>query len=349
MSLADREGIAASGWESANLHMATVLYGGVVIGPMLAAAAELGLADLVADSAKSVDELARATGSHPHALRRVLSALAGLGVFEETEAGTFRSTRLSDTLREGAEGSLRDLAIFYGRPETMVSGPDLRRSIADGRPVFDRIHGQDWHSYVAKHVELGRVFNRAMGGVARNLNIVALRSYDFSDAGLVVDLGGGAGYLVEMILKNHEGVRGAVYDRPAVVEAAADRLGGSEIADRIEFVPGDFFGDIPGGADVYILSKVVHNWSDEEAVSILKNVRRAMPESGKLIIIDPIISDRLNEPHSGKLMDVIALTKYTGWERKESEVLKLLADAGLAHIDTRVLDGPCSLIVAQCA
>jgi O-methyltransferase domain len=348
MSLVDA-GTSTADRESANLQMATILYGGVVIGPMLSVAAELGLADLVADSPKSVDELAKTTGSDSSALYRVLSALASLSVFAEVEPKVFRANGLSDTLRTGVEGSLRDLAILYGHRATVVAGSELLLSIKSGRPAFNELHGTDWYSYVAEHPEVGLAFNRAMGGVARQMNEAALRAFDFSGAEFVIDVGGGAAYLVEMLLKSYGDVRAAVYDRPAVVEAASGRLRGSEVAERVQFLPGDFFEGVPAGADIYMLSRILHDWNDREALSILKNVRKAMGESSRLLILDAVLPEQLNVPHYGKLVDVILLSRYTGLERKESDVARLLADAGLRHTDTRVTDGPCSLIVAECA
>ncbi|MEV0031495.1 methyltransferase [Nocardia sp. NPDC050793] len=329
--------------------MATILYGGVVIGPMLAVAAELGLADLVADSPKTVDELAEATGSDSSALYRALSMLASLGVFTEVEPNVFGANDMSDTLRTSAEGSLRDLAIMYGHPATVIAGSQFLPSMKSGRPAFEHLHGTDWYSYIAEHTELGLIFNRAMGGMARQMNESALRSYDFTDVRSVIDVGGGAGYLVEMLLKSYPEVEAAIFDQPAVLAAASERLRDSGVAERVQFMPGDFFAEIPPGADIYILSRVLHDWNDKDVVSILTNVRKAMGERSRLLIFDAVIPEQLNVPHYAKLLDVILLSRYPGTERKESHVAGLLAEAGLRHADTRVTDGPCSLVVAECA
>ncbi|MBF9134456.1 methyltransferase [Plantactinospora sp. S1510] len=331
------------------IRMVQMLYGGL-LSQLLAVAAELRLADLVTDGPVPVDELAVRTGSDGPSLHRVLRALAAAGVFTEVTPGTFGSTPLAETLRTDDRGSLRDLARLVGTTETHRTLAELSHSVRTGRPAFDRVHGADWWSYLDAHPELSETFHAAMGGAARQARAAAVEAYDLSDRRRLVDVGGGHGYLVAALLQRYPELSGVVFDRPEVVTGAGPVLAEAGVDHRAELVAGDFFGGrVPADGDAYLLSWILHDWDDERAVEILLTVRRAMPAGSELIVFDTIIPSG-DEPHPGKLLDIVMLAQHTGRERTEAEFRALLTRAGLTLVEVRLLpDTPTGVLVAVSA
>ena len=331
-----------SGTASPSVQMMRLLYGSLVP-HLVTVVAELGVADLVADQPRPVAELAASTGTNPDALYRVLRTLAGQGVFTEVAARTFGLTPLAATLRTGGSGSLRDYARYWGLPERQRAFAELGYSVRTGRSSFAHVHGIDWWSHLAANPQQGALFNDVMGYLARQLHAAAIEAYDLSDVRRLVDVGGGHGHLVATIVRRYPGLSAVVFDQPHVV-AGAEAVR-AEVGDRVEFVGGDFFDSVPAGGDVYVLSMVLHDWSDVEAAAILGNVRAAMDPAGRILVIDTVIPDG-DTAHFGKLMDIVMLVCQTGRERTEAEFVALLESAGLRHIETRATSSPTSVIVA---
>lgn len=125
-------------------------------------AATLGIADLLADGARGVDDLANVTGAHPASLYRLLRMLAGAGVFCEEADGRFALTPLGGSLRSEGPESVRDWALFVGAPEMWETWGSLRDSVMRGEAAFPRTHGMALWEYMAMHPEVGTPFNRWM-------------------------------------------------------------------------------------------------------------------------------------------------------------------------------------------
>jgi predicted O-methyltransferase YrrM len=324
--------------------MMQLLYGSLVT-HLVTVVAELGVADLVADQPRPVADLAGATGTNPDALYRALRTLASQGVFTEVTPRTFALTPLGDTLRTGVSGSLRVFARYCGFPARQRALAELAYSVRTGRPAFDHVHGIDWWSYLAANPQQGALFNDAMGYLARQLHAAAIEAYDLSNVRRLVDVGGGHGHLASTIIRRYPSMSAVVFDQPHVVADAEEVLTEAGISDRVELVGGDFFDSVPAGADAYVLSMILHDWSDSEAVTILGNVRRAMDPAGKILVIDTIIPDG-DTAHFGKMIDIIMLACYAGRERTEAEFITLFEAAGLRHSETRITSSPTSVIVA---
>jgi hypothetical protein len=311
----------------------------------LVVAAELGIADLVAGGPRSVEDLAAAAGADPDALYRVLRALAGSGVFSEVSPRTFGSTPLAGTLREGGEGSLRNWARLWGLAERQAAIVALLHSVRTGEPSFAHLYGMSWWSQLAAHPGQAAVFDAAMGDLSRKLHAATVDAYDLSGARHLVDIGGGRGHLVAALLRRHRELRAIVFDRPGVTGHAAKVLAGAGVADRARVVSGDFFAAVPTGGDVYLMSMILHDWDDAQAVSILANARRAMGRRSELLVVDAIVPEG-DAPHDGKLRDLIMLALHPGRERTEAEFATLFERAGLRLRETREVAASTGLLVA---
>ena len=303
--------------------------------------ARLGVADLLGPEPQTAEELAEAVQVHAESLRRILRALTTLGVFAEDGDGRFQHTDLSRTLRADHEGSVRAWALLLGAHYVWRPLGDLYESVRTGTPGFRRLYGERFFEWCKTHPEDASVFNAAMtSGSAQRLPAI-LAAYDFSRFKRLVDVGGGHGALLAGILSASPKTRGVLYDLPNVV-AGADALRASDVAGRCEIVGGDFFETVPADADAYLLSRVIHDWDDDAALTILGNCRRGMEPDGRLLLVEGI-SKPPNEPDPNKFLDVWFLGGG-GRERTEPEYRRLLHRAGFALARVVPTEGPSALL-----
>ena len=296
-------------------------------------AAKLGIADLMADGPASTEDLAAATQSHAPSLHRLLRALASVGVFTEATPGHFALTPLADLLRTGTPASMHALAITYNEEMYRAWG-DMLYSVQTGKPAFEHAFGMPVFAYFAEHPEPSRVFNEAMTSWTNQLVIGVAHAYDFSPFGTVVDVGGGHGALLASMLERNPGLHGILFDQPHVVAEAGDHLVAAGVADRTMTVGGDFFVAVPPGGDAYVLSQILHDWDDERSVAILRQCRQAIPDHGKLLVVELVLPAG-DEPFFGKWLDLHMLAIPGGRERTAAEYDALFRAAGFAL--TRVI------------
>jgi hypothetical protein len=295
----------------------------------ISTAAHLGVADALAGGPQAPEAIAERIGAHAPTLRRLLRALASVGIFAEDDAGRFRQTPASEVLRADVPGSLRGMAMYMGSRAAALAWADLPASVRTGEPAFRRVHGKSFFEHLGASPDDARAFDRGMHGVSSGEIPAILAAYDFGAFGTIVDVGGGDGTLLAAILDRHPGPRGVLVDVPHALEHARERLRASPHGARIELVPGSFFEAVPPGGDAYLLKHIVHDWDDERAVQILRSCRRAMPAHARLLVIDAVLQPG-NDPHFGKLLDLemLAITEG-GRERTEREHAALLEAAGL--------------------
>jgi hypothetical protein len=307
------------------LHMMT----GCWVSQAIHVAAKLGIADLLRDGPRSPSALAESTRTHAGALRRVLRALASLGVFAEDEDGRFRSTPLAEPLQAGAPSSLRAYAIMLGEREHWRAWEGFLQSVGTGECAFEHVFGEPHFKYFAAHPEAGRIFDEAMTSRSAQENKAILAAYDFAGARKVVDVGGGQGTLLSAILRARPTTHGVLFDLPHVLAASRPRIESAGQTARCELVAGNFFASVPTGGDIYLLKKVIHDWEDERARAILRSCRNAMHRTARLLLIEPVIPPG-NDPSFNKLLDLLMLVWTSGGqERTEAEHQANLVAAGL--------------------
>ena len=326
----------------------TEFHSGLRMALLLSVLAELGVADELAEGALPVDELAARAGADPGSLYRALRAVASQGVFTELRPRVFGLTELAHTLRTGVDGSMRDIFRLQGQPFMLHAYADLGHSVRTGGSAFDHVHGSGLFSYLAARPDMSELFSRAMGNSARQVQRAAIETYDLSAVQRLVDVGGAHGHLVSAVLRRYPHMTAVVFDRPEVVPGAAQVLAEAGVSDRAELVGGDYFTSVPAGADAYVISHVIHQLSDPEAVTVLRNIRAAMDTGGQVIILDPVLPEG-DTPHPGKFMDITMMALTGGRDRTEAEIDELLSTAGLVLIDTIDLAAPSSVVVAAAA
>lgn len=295
----------------------------------LYAAAQLKIADAISESPKSTVDLARlAGGVNEGALYRALRALAGVGVFTEVAPRTFANTPASDLLRQGVPGSVRDIVLWLTNPLHLRVFGEFDHSIATGGTAIKKLTGHEAFEYFGQDAPTAAVFHAAMTNFSSLFLEPVVTAYDFGSLGTLADIGGGHGYLLTAILQKHPGLRGIVFDLPDVVKGAQPRIDSLGLGSRCEAAGGSFFERVPA-ADTYMMKSIIHDWTDDKAVEILRNCAASMRSpAGKVLLIELMVNAG-NEGDMAKWIDLEMLTMAGGKERTEAEFAALFTKAGL--------------------
>jgi hypothetical protein len=306
-------------------------------------AAKLGIADLLKGGPKKVDELANAMDVDGNSLYRLLRALAGMGIFAEKDDGSFELTPMASALRSDVPMSLRPYVLLLGDKSWWDPWGSLLDSVKTGEAAFNGMFGMGYSEYLEKHLDLAKVFNECMTSVSQAHNPSIVGSYGFSRFRKIVDVGGGHGSLLTAILKANPGVSGVLCDLPHVVNSI-DKLD-VELSGRCEIIGGDFFQEVPGGGDAYVLKQIIHDWNDERSIMILDNCRKAMTGDGRVLVIEGVIEPG-NTPSIFKLFDLhMLVTAPGGKERTESEFRSLFNAAGFEL--SKIIPTPSSFCIIE--
>lgn len=281
-------------------------------------------------------DIADSVKADPPTLYRLLRALTDVRVFDELTGGHFALTDLGSLLRSDVLGSMRSWTIMIGLPWHQHSWADLLGSVRTGEPAFDRVHGRDAFDYFRDHPDDAKVLNDAMTAASSQFIAPVVGSYDFGSLGTIVDVSGGHGALLAAVLAANPGVRGVLFDQPGVIAGAGGPLREAGVADRCEYVSGDFFESVPPGGDAYLLSNIVHDWDDERAVRILSQCRIALAAGGRVLLGEAVLPAE-PQPSPAKWIDLQMLVMGGGRQRTESDYRDLFKQAGLTL--SRVIPG----------
>ena len=293
----------------------------------LYAAAKLGLADRLEAGPRSAAELAGETGTHGPALHRLMRALAGLGVLTERDGQRFALTPLGEALKSGAPGSARPTLLALAGPMCWEGFGEFMHSLETGKTGFEKAFGMGIFDYLARNPEDAANFSEAMVGFHGAEPPAVAEACDFSGFGTVVDVGGATGNMLAAVLGRHPEPRGVLFDLPHVVRDAPDFFRARGVADRVRIESGSFFETVPAGGDAYILSHVIHDWDEDQCLTILGNCRAAMKPDARLLIVEMVLPGG-DVPHPGKMLDLTMLVMPGGQERTEAEYAALLEKAG---------------------
>lgn len=294
---------------------------------ILYVAAKLGLADRLAGGSKSAEELAGPTGTHAPSLHRLMRTLAHLGLLSEDAGRRFSLTPLGEALKKNAPGAAHATALTLASDWCANGFGELLYSVQTGKSGVEKYLSMPVFDWLGKNPEMASLFSETMIGVHGAEPAAVAAAYDFSQLKTIVDVGGATGNLLTTVLGRAPGARGILYDLPHVVRDAPALIQARGLADRITIEPGSFFERVPAGGDAYLLSHVIHDWSEEQCLTILRNCRRAMHPGGRLLLIEMVLPPG-NTPHPGKVLDMMMLVGPGGQERTEQEYAALLGKAG---------------------
>ena len=318
---------------------------GFQVSQALYVAAKVGVADALVDGPLPIDQLAERVDADPLALSRLLRTLSSLGVFSQTEPGTFGLTPLGGTLVSDQPGSMRDLALMW--METHYAPfAGLLGTVRTGECAATGHYGEPFFSWLADQPEQVDRFSRAMANLTDGIKAGAVASYDFSGAGRIVDVGAADGALIASILSSTPGTTGIAFDLPHVVAEAEATVKGYGLGDRLTTQGGSFFETVPAGADTYLLSMVLHDWNDVDATRLLANIRAAASPGARVLAFE-LVMPTTDAPHMSKMIDLTMLGMLNGRERTDAEMQTLFEGAGFVYDGAVATPTPISIIEAR--
>ncbi len=302
----------------------------------LRVAATLGLADRAGQTGATAESLARQTGASASVLRRLLDHLVTVGVFDrDVETGRYRVTDFGRGLRDDDPGGLRadlDITGWLGRAE--LAFVELLHTVRTGELGYSRRYGRGFWADLAATPQLRKSFDAKMN---RRFEVQATQiaqRFDWGRFSHIVDVGGGDGTLLDRILRTHPKVRGSVLDVPTTAAAATERFAEAGWGERADAVAGSFFEPLPGGADAYVLSDILHDWDDDNARAILTECTRAAAAHGLVLVIE-VLREGLPGQGFNTAIDLSMVVFFGGRERTIEEITALAGDCGLELRDTR--------------
>ncbi len=301
-------------------------------------AAKLGIADHLAHGEQDSDMLAASVGAHPAALYRLLRTLTSIGILAEVSPRKFILTTRATCLRSDHPESVRSWAISMGELAWKPWG-ELLHCINTGQSAFHSVYRQSRYAYLEAHPELAAWFNHAMSILSADHAKAVDTHCGVSSLGKIIDVGGGQGTLLAALLHANQESTGILIERADVIEKAQALMDDNGLAGRCQCVAGDFLQSVPEGADTYILSSILHNWDDETATTILRNCRRAMNASGRILILDYLLE--LDSKPYANLLDLHMLVMHGGQERTREEFLNIITAAGLRLERTTPMSESC--------
>ncbi len=288
----------------------------------LSLAAELGVVDLLKNGAKDVSSLAHESGTRPEIMARLINCLVQMGILERAEAGRYRTTPLGDQLRVDAPSGLRNFAMLMGADYFARVWPRLSRTARSGVDPFKEEWGTSYYEYLPQHPEQAGVFMQAMVELSVTQGLAMHEVYDFTPYRKIVDVGGGVGGFLATILPHLPDARGVLFDLPPMIDQAQGILD-EVVRQRCDLVPGDFLEGVPAGGDLYVIKSVLMDRPDDEAITILSNIRAAVAPGGKLLVADPDL-----EAVAGTLVDMLMLLIGGGRLRTDEEMRAVFDKAG---------------------
>ncbi len=286
--------------------------------------AKLGLVDQINNNAKTCEELARNIGANVNVLEQFMQLLLTLGIVTQDKNAHYQLTPFASILRSDTPNSI--LGLVLSSAESSQAWSNLLYSVQTGKPAFDQTFHKSLYDYLAQNAEANANFNQYMAETTRDWLLPALESYNFSPFTHFVDVGGSTGVLSKAILTKYPNLQAIIFDQTHVVNGAEKILVAAGVNDRCQIIGGDFFESIPAGGDLYIISRVLLNWDDEQALKILKNCRAAMNDSAKLLIMD-VVLPKQNMTASGLLSSLHLLLLGGRLMRTEEEYYTLLSKA----------------------
>lgn len=318
---------------------------GAWVSQAITSVVDLGIADALAEGPLPIDELAAKVGADSEALKRILRALISRGIFARRADGRYELTPLADLLRRDSPISLAAVARFVGSRQHREHWSLLTEAVRTGTSVIPSLRGKSFFDYMGDDPEFGRIFDDAMTSFSEAVTAPIVDAYDFTAYGTIVDVAGGHGRLLAAILASAPEAYGVLYDLPHVVAGAMPLLREKNVAQRVRVAEGSFFDSLPAGGDAYVLKHIIHDWNDDAALQILRNVRSAAGPDAALLLIETVIPDDDSESR-GKWVDIEMLL-IDGRERTAGEYRRLLDAAGFQV--TRIVQtrSPLSIIEAR--
>lgn len=312
------------------------------------AAVSLGVFDALASGPKPSAALAAELQANPEALKRLLEACVGLQLLrsqdERYENTAVAKTYLTTASRHRLTGYLN-----YSNDVMWKLWSNLEDAIREGTHRWKQTYGWDGpiFSHFFKTEETRREFLMGMHGFGLISSPHVVAAFDLSQFTRFVDLGGATGHLAIAACERYPKLRAVVFDLPEAVPLAQEIVEASPVADRIEVVAGDFFSDPLPEGDIYALGRIVHDWSEEKILKLLRRIRESLPVNGAVLIAEKLLSESRDGPRWAQMQDLNMLTCTEGKERTLQEYEALLRQVGFTQITGLPTSSPLDAVLAK--
>ncbi len=300
---------------------------GVWIARAIGVACELNLAEIIGTEKTSVDEIAKQSNTNPSALYRLMRALAGEGIFKETNPKVFINNNFSNALIEG-EGNLKNMILHQTSSSNGKLINELKYSVVSGTNSAQKLFGTDIFTHLQNNPEKNELYNKAMSETSLLSSASIVSAYSFKGINILADIGGGEGMLLCSILQKNQAVKGILFDLPHVVATANEMIKSFKLDDRISVIPGSFFNTKLPEADAYLMKNILHAFEDEVCIQLLESIGKSMIGKGKVLLVETVINND-NKAAFGKMLDLqMLIGTENGKERTEAEFKTIFKAAG---------------------
>jgi hypothetical protein len=334
--------------DDAHGTMLTMIFHTRIFAQILKCAAEFSLADHLSTGSRSPESVAAAAGLDARATRRLLRYCSAVGLTTTEEDGSYRATPLLTTLKSDDPLSLRDFALAQHGPGQWAVLGRLDDAFRTGLPQAGAALGRGLYEYYSQteHADEANAYRRGLVGLNTTIEKDFANLVDVRAIRSALDVGGSVGTMVLALMQANPDLRGAVLDLPAVAEAASAEARSRGLADRFEFIAGDFFEDVPT-SDLYILKHVLGNWPDDACLKLLQNCHASARSGSRLIIVDNVLDEA--EPSQWSLdIDIMTLVAIGGELRSLHDYQRLLEAAGFEFRKLHSVSRLASMIEAVC-
>ncbi|MER5561238.1 methyltransferase [Streptomyces sp. NPDC002506] len=297
----------------------------------LRAAATLRLADHILAGHDHLSALAERTAADPDLLERLMQFLVCRQIFDEPQHGVYGLTGLSTALLDGHPSRLRSWLDQSGMGARLdAATTSLLQALRTGQPPYPELYGKTFYEDLAAHPS-GVTFDGLRSHHAKSFAGELVQAYPWPTDGHVVDLGGGAGVLLDALMRTYPRLRSTLLDLPDAAHAATERLTAAGHGDRFTVLAGSFFEPLPPG-DMYTLVNVLHNWNDDNTVRILRGCAEAADRHTVVLVVERLLDQ--GDPYAMTSMDLGMFLFLGGRERTLSRYRELATAAGLVHMGT---------------
>jgi O-methyltransferase domain/Dimerisation domain len=307
------------------------------------------LADVLARGPQTAEDLADEAQVPVDNLHRFLRALTQIGLFAEVADGVFANTEVSEPLRSDVPYSLRNMITVLDEEAVAQGWRRLSGVLSSGQPAFDAVNGMGFFDWIKADAVRSAEMASFMGGIYGPQGPKIAEGYSFGSFSTLIDVGGGNGHVLAAILAKHPQLRGALFDLAPTANVAKQFLAERGLAARCEIFAGDFFDKVPDGYDAYMLKSCLHDWHDMKAIEILRCCRKAMPEHGRVLIVEIVLAPGRPIGHPHKLIDLEMMVTLGGKERSEPEFAALLTQASLKLVSVTPISGSFFSVVEAAA
>ena len=311
----------------------------------LLSAIELDVFTTLAHGPLTGKELTAKLGLQPRGTTDWLDALVSLGMLERTVdeyANTPAAGLFLDRNKPSYIGGILEMANarlypFWG---------SLTEALRTGHPQNEAKTGQDFFAALYQDQDRLRQFLHAMTGLSMGAALAIADKFPWNRHHTVIDIGTAEGCVPAQLALRHPHLAGGGFDLPAALPAFEDYVASHGMASRLRFYPGDFFTDPLPPADVLVMGHILHDWSLDKKLLLIRKAHQALPDGGALIVYDAIIDDDRTSNTFGLLMSLNMLIETpAGCDYTAADCRSWMADTGFRDSYAEPLAGPDSMVV----